>query len=909
MPGEDFDEKETRNRIIDPQLEKVKWNSRHYKEEVNPVKSDIKNGHYVVFSGSVEKNVDMFIDYLLLSSENAPIGLIEAKKFSKDPEKGRIQARTYAKEIEKQVGYKIPIFLTNGQIWKLIDQDGVERDISGPFSQEDLSRRHRLNLEAESPASVKIDGRIVDRPRSLAIVRRLTEHFSEGHRSALVQMATGTGKTRVAMAIVDVLIRANLVRNVLFIADRITLANQAKNDGFKAFFREPVVDLRAETSTTGRLFVTTVQTLMAGNKKKKFEHFSPSFFDLIIFDEAHRSLYDRNNIIFRYFDSFKIGLTATPTQDESRDTFELFGCGGSKPTVEYPYDEAVYDKVLVPYQGVIIETKVLSLGIEGKELSSDLKDQLRRQELDPEIASFSGAEFDAVFMDDKTNELIISQFMQRCYKSDEGKPTKSIFFCASQKHAKHMKKVFSRLFPRLGNDVQIITSDMHRAEDEIRRFRNESESRIALSVGMLDTGVDVPEVCNLVFVKPVYSPVRFWQMVGRGTRNLNACKHPEWLPEREKNDFFIFDFRVGGHSNIEYHKFSISKAKKTVDVLTHIFLNRVKLLDKALDKGQKALIIKKIISDIEALDKDSFIVREKLSIIKKIESDSFNLEKYIEELNLEVAPLMMLQPGANAYVTSFILNVEKLFALILDSRKDAIDAIRFDFVVSMVENVLRRSNLTEVKEKALALKTVLQEKFWDDLTFDSVEFMIREIAPLMKYYTPDPRRVIQVDALDIITDVQAFRKELKHDEKLKELLETHPLIAKLRKGEGLTAHELLQLVDVFQEIKPEITIPNIQKSTGKDFMLFLAGTIGLSETYDPRELIERQFNEYILKNSHYNSKQQEFLLLLKRVFVENKRLDMRDFGVPPLSNERPQEIFSEQELEILVKNCNRIKFK
>ncbi len=904
MVAYDLSEKDTRNSIIDPQLKKVGWSSAYYKEEVNPVKSDIKNRDYVLFSGKVEKNVDLFIDYLLLAEDYSPLAIIEAKRYSKDPEKGRIQARTYAKEIESKVGYKIQIFLTNGEQWKLIDQDGPERAISGPFSQSDLKRRHELYINRRSPTQLKINPKIVDRTKNVFVVKKLAEHFAQGHKLALVQMATGTGKTRVAMAAIDILVNANYVRNVLFISDRIALKNQALSDGFKKFFSEPVADLTAEMKKTSRFYVSTVQTLMS-----LYEQFGPAFFDLIVFDEAHRSLYDKNHLLFKYFDCLKIGLTATPSDQESRNTYELFECQTGTPTVEYSYDEAVRDKILVPYKGEIIETKVLSLGIKGEELSAELRDELMKQEVNPDAVDFSGAEFDHIFMDDKTNELVIQRFMERCYKSDEGKPAKSIFFCASQRHAKHVKKIFDRLVPALSSDVQVITSEMDRAEDEVRRFKNQSEPRIALSVGMLDTGIDVPEVCNLVFVKPVFSSIRFWQMVGRGTRSREACIHFEWLPDNVKNDFLILDFKIGGHSNIEYHKFKVSQDTKNVDVMTRIFINRVKLLNKQLSKEQHALVVKKILADIESLNKESFIVREKLSVIKKIESDSFNLEKYVDDLNNEIAPLMMLKQGTNSYVSSFVLNAEKLFGLILDGRLDKITDIKANIIEPMVENVAQRNNLSEVKEKLDSLKSVLQDKFWDNLTFNDVEFLIREISPLMKYYSPDPRRIVQIDALDIITDIQGFKREIKGNEEIDRLIKENPLIRKLMTGEGLTPDELMQLVDVFQKIKPEISIPNIQQSYGEDFMTFLHETVGLSKTYDPKELIERQFDDYIIKNSHYNSGQLEFLRLLKKVFAEQKHLDLEDFGRSPLADQRPLDLFQMDELKLIVKNCNRIKFK
>lgn len=902
-----INEHRTRKRYIDPELEKRGWLKKYIKEEVNSVKSDFANKNFVFFDGHVEKGVDRFIDYVLLDENNEVLAIIEAKRFSKDEEKGRIQARTYAKDIEKQIHRKIPIFLTNGRIWRFIDEDGRERKVSGPFSQEDIKRRSDLYRKRRDPTKVKIDSRIVDRPRSIQIVRKLSEHFAEGHRKALVHMATGTGKTRVAMALINLLINANTVRNVLFIADRIALVNQAKSQGFKQFFTEPVVDLREEFSTTGRLYISTVQTLMSGEPKRLFERFSPGFFDLIVFDEAHRSIYDKNKLIFKYFDAIKIGLTATPREHETKNTYDLFGCEHGKPTVEYSYEEAVIDGILVPYRAISIETKNLSLGIKGSELTSDLKDQLRRQELDPEVTEFTGSQFDKVFMDDKTNELIIREFMKMCYKSDEGKPCKSIFFCASVRHAKHMKKIFGKVFPNLSNDVQVITSDMDRAEDEVVRFQLESEPRIALSVGMLGTGVDVPEVCNLVFVKPVFSHIRFWQMVGRGTRNLNACKHPEWLPNREKHEFLIFDFEIGGHSNIQYHEFTASKERiGTKDVMTRIFENRINLLKKPLDEHQKQIISEKILESINALDMDSFIVREKMDTINKIKNASFNLENYLNELMNEIAPLMIVGQGINVNISSFILRTEKLFRYILDRNTDKIADTRL-YVQEMVENILQRDNLTEIRENREHIMRVFQDKFWEDLTFDDVEFLVKIIAPLMKYYQPNPRKIIQIDAPDMVMSRTEYEKEVKEDEELKRFLESNPLVEKIKDGEGITSHELVQLELELSSLRPELTVENIQKYQKKDFFVFLREIMGLMHEYDPKELIERKFDEYIIANTEYNSRQLEFLRLLKKIFAERKHIEITDLGKPPLSEEHPLDYFKIEELKEIIKKCNEIK--
>jgi len=902
-------EKQTREKYIDPELKRRKWIQKYIKEEVNSVKSDFVNKRFIIYDGHPEKGVDRFVDYMLLDEDYSVLAIVEAKRFSKDEEKGRIQARTYAKDIEKQVSKKVPIFLTNGKIWRFIDEDGIERKVSGPFSQEDLRRRGDLYSKRRNPSDVKIDTRIVDRSRNIMIVKELSEHFSKGYRTALVHMATGTGKTRVAMAVINILINANYVRNALFIADRTALVNQAKSSGFQQFFTEPVGDLREGYSTTGRLYVSTVQTLMSGKPKRLVERFSPAFFDLIVFDEAHRSYYDKNNFIDKYFDAIKIGLTATPREHETKSTYNLFKCEQGKPTVEYSYDEAVLDNILVPYRAEIIDTERLLLGIKGSELTEALKDQLRRQEINPEAAEFTGSQFDRVFMDDKINELIVREFLNSCYKSDEGKPCKSIFFCASQRHAKHMKRIFGLVAPMLSNDVQVITSEMYRSNDEVKRFGLQSEPRIALSVGMLDTGVDIPEVCNLVFVKPVFSHIRFWQMIGRGTRNLNSCKHLKWLPNRDKKDFLIFDFKVGGHSNVYYHEFTVSRERSpTKDVITRIFENRVKLLKKSLDEEQKRIITEKVIASIDELDKESFVIREKLPTLEKVKGEIFNLQNYVKELLEEITPLMIFSQGKNANISSFILKVEKLFGYVLDNKRDQIEDISL-YVQEMCRNILQRDNLTEIKENRDRIISVLQEDFWDDLTFSDIEFLVLYIAPLMKYYEPDPKKIVQIDAPDIVLLRETYEKEVKEDEELKSFLNENPLIKKIRDGEGITSPELIELELQLSSLRPGLTIDNIQKYRKTDFLLFLRRIIGLTHRYDPKELIEYEFDRYIVDKTKYNSKQLDFLLVLKKVFAQRKRIELSDLAKPPLSNEHPLDLFQIGNLKLIIEKCNTIKMR
>ena len=705
----ELSEKETREKYINPILERVGWKVKggYVKEEVNLVKSKFQLREYIGREAGIERGIDHFIDYLLLDEDRSPIAIVESKKTSVSVEKGEIQARTYREDIEKQIKIKIPIFLTNGINWYYVDDLDRRRQVKLPFSQKDLHRIVSLMQKRKDPATIKINSRIVERRRSVEATKGVLEHFSKGYREALISMATGTGKTRVAMAVIEALRKADYIQKVLFVTDRISLGNQAKENGFKEFFPDdPVCELNEDGySDTARLYVSTIQTLMSPQKPrgKFYEKFGTGAFDLIIFDEAHRSYYDKNNDIFKYFDALKIGLTATPSDIDERDTFKLFNCEYKKPTVEYDYYSAVNDKVLVPYFSEIIETKVLSLGIEGKKLSKELQQKLKEQEEEPELFQTPGSKFERFFTDEKTNELIIREFIERCYKSDDNKPCKSIFFFASVKHAEALELLFQKIYPILAKDVKVITSDKFRYMDEVKRFEKRDSPRIALSVGVLDTGIDVPEVMNLVFVKPVISPIRFWQMLGRGTRSISACKHREWLPTNKdgqyiKEDFLILDFKFGEWSNILIHKLNASKQRSSgTDAKTRIFLEQINILKKNLYKKEKNVVEKQIMNTIKEIDIESPLVIEKKDVIKKIVSYKFDLKEHIKELKEEVAPLLMYTTSQNTKVYGFISKCVKLFDYIKEDNKEKIGNVE-EFVKERAESIWDK-NLDAIKQK------------------------------------------------------------------------------------------------------------------------------------------------------------------------------------------------------------------
>src|SRR3989344_5258201 len=911
-------EAETRKKLIDPILERVGWRvGGHYvKEEVNPVKSKFITKEYIGREAGIEKGVDRFIDYLLLDEDRSPIAIIESKKTSIDVEKGEIQARTYREDIEKQIKIKIPIFLTNGTNWYYVDDLDGRRQVKLPFCQKDLHRIISLMKQRKDPTNVKVSSTILNRKMCVEAVKTILEHFAKGHREALINMATGTGKTRVAMALIDGLIKAEYVQKVLFVVDRISLGNLAKEKGFKKFFPEsPVCELNEEGySGSARFYVSTIQTLMSPQKPrgKFYEKFGSGAFDLIIFDEVHRSYYDKNGDIFKYFDALKIGLTATPSSEDTKDTYDLFNCERGKPTVKYDYWDAVNDDVLVPYKAETIATKVLSLGIEGKKLSKELQQALLIQEEEPEIFQTPGSKFEKYFTDEKTNELIVREFVDRCYKSDDQRPAKSIFFCASVRHAEALELLFQKIYPLLAKDVKVITSDRSRYMDEVKRFGKRDSPRIALSVGVLDTGIDIPETMNLVFVKPVISSIRFWQMFGRGTRNLAACENKEWLPTNEngqpfKEDFLILDFKFGDWSNVDQHKLKVSHQKSAgIEAKTRIFLEQVDALEKNLDEKEKRIVEKQILDTIKEIDVDSPLVIEKREVIKKVVSSKFDLREHVEALRKEIVPLLIYSPSANAKVYGFISKCIKLFDYIKTSNKEKIADVE-NFVAERAEAIWDK-NLEVIKEKRNELIRIQEEQFWEEITFTDVDFLVRDIAPLMIYYEGERKNMLYIHAPDMVIDVKKEVMQLREDGSLDEFIYGNPLIKKIRDGEGITSLELLQLEKDLSKLNPNFTIEKIQQS--KDFILFLRELIGIKGLPDPQEMIKWEFDKFIKdKNEHYNAEQLKFLRLLEQVFIRAKHIELKSLAEHPLAEARPLDIFTRAQLEVVVKKCNSLKWK
>ena len=906
----DLSEKETREQYIDPLLAKEGWKDQYIKREANSVKSNFKIKKYVF--GERSDETDRFIDYILVDEHQSPVAIIEAKRFSLDPEKGIIQATTYQKDVEKQTGWVIPAFLTNGRKWYIKEKSYPLREISGPFSQEDLQKRASLTKNMGNLSNVEVDTKITDRSKSIQIVKEVLDHFKSRNRIALIAMATGTGKTRVAMSLIYSLLKSRWIQNVLFVVDRISLGRQSHGEFQKHFASTPSCLINEHGFDKGkRFYVSTVQTLMAkqSDGERLFQKFSPGFFDLIIFDEAHRSYYDRQSLVMKYFDSLKVGLTATPSKSESRNTYELFSCEQGKPTVEYVYDDAVKDKVLVPYDAQIIETKILKLGIRGMDLNKELKTELIKQDEDPDNFEVPGKKFIKYFTDKNTNELIIREFMNRCYKTENDKPCKTIFFCVNVEHAEALKKRFDELYPNLCDDTQVIVSKYDRYMDAVERFIKEPSPKIAISVGVLDTGVDIPEVCNLVFVTPVFSPIRFWQMLGRGTRSLSACRHRGWLPVYDgipdKKDFRILDFKFGDFSNVIEHQLESSKDRKiSEDIREKIVKRELEVLKKNLTAKEKEVLESHIIKRIDGIDKKSFIVRDKIPMIKKIVSKQYDLQKHIDEVTKEIVPLLKFSEFGDGRVQTFISNCADLFKHVKENNIEEIGRIE-EYMTERIVNVWE-SDLEAVRKKSEEIKRVLQEKFWQELTFEDIDFLIREIAPLMVYYEKEKKKIIRVNAPDFVLRVENFKMQIKEDNRFEEFKRS-PLVQKMVK-DGVTWRELQQISQHLSKLNLSWSIENIQKA--QDFVIFLRNILGLKDLPDPEETIRQEFERLIITgNRDYNAQQIGFLRMLASFFAISKHLEKKDFTMHPLADERPLERFSGEQLQNIIQRAETIKIR
>ncbi len=936
----DLNEFQTRKQKIDVLLKEHGWNVSDRSQvivEVDTKQSDFKKQLYKQVNETLKNDLESkYVDYLLLDSLGNPIAVIEAKRTSKDPIVGQKQAEQYADDIKAQTGKDVFIYLSNGyEIWFWDRERYPVRQVKGFHTQKDLERMDYQIQSGKIDHDIDVNTDIVDRAKSIEVTKRVVEHIRKGHRKALVVMATGTGKTRVAMAIIDQLMREGRAQKILFLADRRELRRQAYDKGFMKFFPDESKEriLSGNYDPNKRLYVSTIQTFQEIYSQKDKDgryRISPGEFDLIFSDEAHRSIYSKWKGIFTYLDAIQIGLTATPADMVDRDTFRFFECDDDSPTALYSYEDAVKDGVLCDFRKNVsgARTHFQMNGLRPDDLTESEREELLNKGIDPDTIDFEGTDLEKKVALKGTSEAIVREFMDYCLTDQSGTlPAKTIFFAISKLHAKRLWEAFERLYPEYkGQLAKMITSEDSRASQLIDDFKTKSFPRVAISIDMMDTGIDVPEVCNLVFAKPVFSKIKFWQMLGRGTRADGACGFRDWLPNGEKEYFKVFDF----WNNFEYWDMNPEGVKNepTEAITNRIFLFKLKQMNELMSRSNYELVDQlkgSIIEDIRTLPQDSVSIKEYLQDVEKALSpklwDNVGLDP-LAFLQKKIMPLMKFKPDVNLKEASFTLMCEKLAFAVLQNNTHEIERLKKS-IAEMVDHLPR--TLDKVCDKEVFLDEILSNAFWSGVGFEDAKRMVDEVAPLMPYMSREARETIVIDMSDTIAErkqwtikddeaeyVTTYRAKV--EDWIKELAETHPVIRKIKNDGILTESDLQQLENTL--FNSELTLnesklKQIYHRQNTSLVELIRNILGLYEFPSPEDTIKDAFQTFVIENNkHYTADQLNFIRTLQTVFLRKKHIEFSTLWNAPFTNfgtTAPMPMFSQEELNAFVNICNGVE--
>jgi len=884
-------EAKTRALLIDPQLRAADW-KLHDRTQVRVE---------VPVDGYDAEPWNGVTDYCLYDASGNVLAVVEAKRCSRSPREADEQLRHYVTEIAKQQTFAPFGFMANGHdtwFWEV----GLAnpRLIAGFFTPADLERLKFLRQNRTPLEATAINNAIVDRPYQHEAIRRVAEAFAANKRRALLVMATGTGKTRTTMALIDVFLRANQAQNILFLADRDALVDQTLSDGFKAYLpHEPRHRIYTnQIDKTNRLFVATEQTLALCYTK-----FSPGFFDLIIFDEAHRSLFKRLTEVIEYFDARMIGLTATPAGFWNRDTFRIFGCEANAPTFLYDFPQAVKEKYLVDFSVYQAQTGFQRKGIKGVDLSEEDRNALTEQGIDPDDLDYEGTEIEVEVSNTDTLRKQWEEVMENCLKDQSAQlPGKTIVFAITKKHAHRLAEVFEEMYPQHVGLVQVVTSTTERVRDGsygdglISKFKKNDLPRIAISVDMLDTGIDVPEVVNLVFMKPVQSRIKLWQMIGRGTRNQQACKYFDRIPDGEKTEFKIIDFWQN-----DFKKKADDKPPVDMPVLVSVFNTRLKIIESHLpDHSAEAFrqTISDLRSTIDRVPRDSFPVKKVWQQIEAAWTDDFwtlMTPVKLDFLRLHIAPLLRFAANVDVAAETFTHKVERLKLQILLATPSP------QLLQSIAEDVSRLPDIAERVASSPSAKLAISPDL-ANATPPQLTQIIRDLAPEMKNRRNRPSAFLKIDLPDFIEShgyisvgeggnqilIEEYKRRV--DARVLEIVEKHPALAALRDGREATDE---QLIDLERTLHRELGRDDIQLSDRNirlaygmrvdNFLAFIRRLLAIDAISDYHQVVQRAFEQHI-RAHNYNAEQIRFLRSVQEVFLAKRTLIEADLYDPPLTN-------------------------
>ncbi|HEU0300264.1 MAG TPA: DEAD/DEAH box helicase family protein [Longimicrobium sp.] len=816
----DYSEAETRDYFIDLLLKEAGWaldQDRDREFGVTGMPTPEGKGH---------------VDYVLWGDDGRPLGLVEAKRARRDPRAGQQQARLYADCLEQRFGQRPVIFYSNGyDHWLWDDVMYPPRQVQGFYKKAELELLIQRRASRKPLGTAQIDADIVERHYQTRAIRRVAEAFEHDHeRKALLVMATGAGKTRTVIALCDLLMRCNWVKRVLFLADRVALVNQAVN-AFKRHLPDSApVNLVTEGDAEGRVYVSTYPTIMGliDETKDGQRRFGAGHFDLVVVDEAHRSIFQKYRAIFDYFDALLVGLTATPRDEVDRNTYTLFELENGVPTDAYSLDEAVADGYLVPPRGVSVPLKFQREGIRYDDLSEDERDQWDALEWDEEGTVPDRVEAEAVnkwLFNQDTVDKVLTHLMTRGLRVAGGdRLGKTIIFAKNRDHARFIAWRFGVGNPELPGDfAQVITSDDSYAQSLIDAFSNpERAPHVAISVDMLDTGIDVPEVVNLVFFKLVRSRTKFWQMLGRGTRLA-----PELFgPGRHKEFFYLFDYC----QNLEFFSQNPAETEGSTgeSLGRRLFRTRLALaaeLDRKLvaagtgagvaepapagEPRTEAQLYRaltdRLHGEVAAMNLENFVVRQRRHLVEKWARrpawSSLSPER-LYELE-EVAGLPSELPPEPEEAKRFDLLILRLQLSLLGA-DPAFERLR-EQVVAIAGLLEEKSAIPGVRAQLPLIQEVQADGWWEGVTLPMLERVRRRLRDLVRLIDRQRRRPVYTDFEDELGDER--RVELpgvgaagggleRFRQKARAFLrahEDHVALRKLRMDHPLTPTDLAEL--------------------------------------------------------------------------------------------------------------------
>ena len=752
----DISEYETRKKYIDLELKIAGWDFDTNIQEELKLKGMPNN-----------QNVG-YADYVLFGNNGLPLAVVEAKRTSVDPKVGQNQAKLYADCIELEYHQRPVIYYTNGfEIYMWDDVNYPPRKVSGFYTQDELQLLINRRKNKQSLEHVHINESITNREYQLEAVKSVCETFEEGHRKALLVMATGTGKTRTAISIVDVLSDKEWVKNVLFLADRTILVKQAKNNFVKLLPNMSCCNLlnTIDNPEDSRIVFSTYQTMInaidSTKNKSGNKLFTPGHFDLIIVDEAHRSIYKKYQAIFDYFDGLVVGLTATPRNDVDRNTYRFFEIENDVPTFAYEYDRAVKERYLVDYHTIKTTTDFMDRGIKYNELSEEEKEEYENTFADDEdnIPEEINAEaINSWLFNRDTIKKLLELLMEKGLKVEGGdKLGKTIIFARNHRHAEKIVEVFNELYPEYrGEFAKLIDNQVKYNENLIDHFSVKNDyPQIAVSVDMLDTGVDVPEILNLVFFKPVKSKIKFWQMIGRGTR---LCKDLFGV-EQDKKDFYIFDycknfeFFSENPKGIETNsQMSLTERIYRYKLDLIVELQNIKYQNDKKFKEYRENLIEEFIEEINKLNKESFIVKAKLHY--KEQFSKKETWDYISTIDLtdikdNLIPLF-LSSDENESAKRFD---NLMYQLQVKRIKQEKTARCENAIIETVEQLEKLGTIPQIKEKQDLILKVAETDYLKEADFWSIEEIRKELRNLIQFIDPYNRPPVYIDIEDTLNDV------------------------------------------------------------------------------------------------------------------------------------------------------------